>query len=128
MRQSTSKSHAPAPPTQKAVESGTHDVVQASEAEKPRVLPPRPSSNKEYAAGTVIAGKYALIRLLGEGGMGTVWVAKNQALDVHVALKLMHRQLGSTGHGERLAQEARAAASIGHPAIIQVYDFGKTTS
>ncbi|HEY2406234.1 MAG TPA: serine/threonine-protein kinase [Polyangiaceae bacterium] len=79
-----------------------------------------------YGPGALVAGKFQLIRLLGEGGMGSVWVAKNLALDTHVALKLIRAELSRSiaGLGERLLQEARAAARIEHPAIIQVFDFG----
>jgi len=81
-----------------------------------------------YEPGVVVAQKYQLVRILGEGGMGSVWVAKNLALDVHVALKLIRAELAHSvpGLGERLLQEARAAASIEHPAVIQVFDFGLT--
>jgi eukaryotic-like serine/threonine-protein kinase len=79
-----------------------------------------------YDAGAVISGRYELIEVLGEGGMGSVWVAKNRTLDVEVALKLMRADLTDDVQGiaSRMLQEARAAACIGHPAIIQVFDFG----
>jgi eukaryotic-like serine/threonine-protein kinase len=79
-----------------------------------------------YHAGAIIAGRYELIEVLGEGGMGSVWVAKNRTLDVEVALKLMRAELACDVEGiaGRMLQEARAAACIGHPAIIQVFDFG----
>lgn len=81
-----------------------------------------------YAGGALIAGKYQLGQILGEGGMGSVWVAKNRTLDVEVAIKLMRSELTDDvdGIAERMLQEARAAASIGHPSIIQVFDFGFT--
>jgi serine/threonine-protein kinase len=73
-----------------------------------------------------VVGKYQLSAVLGEGGMGSVWLAKNRTLDLDVALKLMRAELAEEvdGVAERMLQEARAAASIGHPAIIQVFDFG----
>jgi serine/threonine-protein kinase len=81
-----------------------------------------------YAPGAVIAQKYELIRMLGEGGMGAVWVARNVALDAHVGLKLIRAEVSRNVPGiqGRLLQEARAAASLGHPAIIRVFDFGTT--
>jgi serine/threonine-protein kinase len=81
-----------------------------------------------YAPGVVVEQKYELVRLLGEGGMGAVWVAKNLTLGVHVALKLMHAEMLQRlpGASERMLQEARAAAAIGHPAIVQIFDFGRT--
>jgi len=82
----------------------------------------------EYEPGVIVAQKFQLVRILGEGGMGSVWVAKNIALDVHVALKLIRAELARSVPGleERLLQEARAAASIGHPGVIKIFDFGLT--
>jgi serine/threonine-protein kinase len=81
-----------------------------------------------YSEGSVVAQKYRLVRVLGEGGMGAVWVAQNLTLGVQVALKLIRSEIEGKvdGLSERLLTEARAAASIGHPAIIQVFDFGLT--
>jgi serine/threonine protein kinase len=90
-------------------------------------IPPRPQqTSRYYAPGEVIGGKYELIRPLGEGGMGSVWLASNRALDSHVALKLLKADLDAADAGERLLQEARAAARIGHRAIVRVFDFGHT--
>jgi serine/threonine-protein kinase len=63
--------------------------------------------------------------LLGEGGMGSVWVARNEALDVDVAIKLI-RCRASEEASDRLLSEARAAARIGHPSIVRVFDFGQS--
>jgi eukaryotic-like serine/threonine-protein kinase len=84
----------------------------------------RPSRN--YGAGTIIADKYELVRPLGEGGMGTVWVARNIALQSHVALKLLRADVTDEDASERLLQEARVAARLDHSAIVRVFDFGQT--
>jgi serine/threonine-protein kinase len=81
---------------------------------------------KVYAPGDVIAGKYRLKSLLGEGGMGAVWVAENTVLDVDIAIKLIRHGVASPEASERLLQEARAAARLEHPSIIKVFDFGAT--
>jgi eukaryotic-like serine/threonine-protein kinase len=80
----------------------------------------------KYVAGDVIVEKYELLRLLGEGGMGAVWLAKNLTLEVEVALKLIRREVATLEASERLLQEARAAAKLGHPSIVRVFDFGVT--
>jgi serine/threonine-protein kinase len=87
-----------------------------------------PLREDRYAPGVVVEQKYTLIRLLGEGGMGSVWVAKNLTLNSLVALKLMRADFAQTvaGAGERMLTEARAAAAIHHPAIVQIFDFGRT--
>lgn len=82
---------------------------------------------KAYQAGETVAGKYQLIELLGEGGMGAVWRAHNVTLDIDVAVKVIRRdEEDSDGPllGDRLLQEARAAARLGHPSIARVFDFG----
>lgn len=89
---------------------------------------PAPISTPEYREGGVIAEKYRLIRKVGEGGMGAVWVAHNEALDVPVAIKFIRAGEETNRHVGRLTQEARAAAKIGHPAILRVFDFGKTSA
>jgi eukaryotic-like serine/threonine-protein kinase len=89
---------------------------------------PVPSREDRYAPGVIVEQKYELIRLLGEGGMGSVWVARNLTLDCLVALKLMRADFAQAvpGAGERMLTEARAAAAIHHPAIVQIFDFGRT--
>jgi eukaryotic-like serine/threonine-protein kinase len=84
--------------------------------------PPR----KEYSAGNVISDKYRLLQLLGEGGMGSVWVAENMALKANVALKLIRADVAETSANERFLSEARLAARLQHSAIVRVFDFGKT--
>ena len=80
----------------------------------------------EYVPGEMIAGKYQLSRLLGEGGMGAVWLARNIALDADVAVKLIRRERATPEAAQRLLQEARAAARLGHPSIVRVFDFGES--
>ena len=91
-------------------------------------MTPGPPGASRYTEGSVVAQKYRLVRILGEGGMGAVWVAQNLTLGVQVALKLIRSEIEGRvdGLSERLLTEARAAASIGHPGIIQVFDFGLT--
>jgi serine/threonine-protein kinase len=86
--------------------------------------PSRPTS--AHGEGDLIAEKYRLVRRLGTGGMGEVWVANNEALGAKVAIKLIGTDYKDKTFVARLAQEAQAAASLGHPAIIRVFDFGKS--
>ncbi len=82
---------------------------------------------RAYAPLDLIANKYELIRPLGEGGMGEVWVALNQLLDVKVAIKFIRTRQGQDAElAKRLLKEARAAARLIDPAIVRVYDFGVT--
>ncbi len=80
-----------------------------------------------YRPGDVIAGKYALQHVLGEGGMGTVWLARNEILEVDVAIKLLRSEFASHAEaGQRFLHEARATAKLKHPNIVQLHDFGTT--
>ena len=79
-----------------------------------------------YAAGDMIASKYRLDSVLGEGGMGEVWRAFNVQLEAPVAIKLIRAGLERELLTKRLKQEARAAAKLGHPAIVRIFDVGET--
>src|SRR5690349_16343084 len=83
-----------------------------------------PATRGEHHPGDVIAERYVLKRLLCEGGMGVVWAAHSKALDVDVAIKLLHGSLADTEGVERMAREAHAVARLGHPAIVRVIDYG----
>jgi serine/threonine protein kinase len=75
--------------------------------------------------GTTIANRYHLVRLLGDGGMGAVYKAADQVLRRFVAIKLLHPNVARNPSSvERFQREARAAAAIGHPNIIDILDFG----
>jgi serine/threonine protein kinase len=68
---------------------------------------------------------FAVVETLGVGGMGTVYKARDLQLDRFVALKLLRRDLGGEeDHKARLQQEARIAAAVSHPCVIQVFDSG----
>src|SRR6195256_1420772 len=72
-------------------------------------------------ADTVIAGRYRLHEGLGPGGMSEVWRAEDLELGRHVALKL----LAPDADTARFEREARAVASLAHPNITQLYDYGE---
>jgi tRNA A-37 threonylcarbamoyl transferase component Bud32 len=77
--------------------------------------------------GDVLGGKYRLDRLIGDGGMGTVYEAEHVLLGVRVAVKVLHSDLARRpGLGERFLQEARVAAQIRSPYVVQVTDVDKT--
>lgn len=78
--------------------------------------------------GRLVAHKYELERLLGEGGMARVWLARNLLLDMPVALKLLRPELVSPETSARLRAEARASAHFAHPAIVRVFDIEETPS
>jgi predicted Ser/Thr protein kinase len=76
---------------------------------------------EDIAPGTVL-GPYAVVRELGRGGMGRVYLATDGRLGRHVALKALSPALTRDPvHRERLGREARAAAALTHPGICTVY-------
>ncbi len=73
-----------------------------------------------------VVGGYRVLHRLGRGGMSEVYLAFHENLRRHVALKVLRQDLvGSEDHHSRFLQEARAAASLVHPNIVQVYDIGE---
>jgi serine/threonine-protein kinase len=93
---------------------------------KTPTVPKANESTAPHKPGDLIASKYRLERLLGEGGMGAVWAAHNLPLDSPVAVKLIRGETDREALALRLQQEARAAARLGHPAIVRVFDIGQT--
>jgi serine/threonine protein kinase len=73
--------------------------------------------------------RYKIVELLGEGGMGAVFKAQDMTLLRDVAIKVMHSQfVRQSDLRERFLQEARTAARLRHPSIVQVHDFGQEKS
>jgi serine/threonine protein kinase len=73
--------------------------------------------------GMMIAGKYRLSRMIGQGGMGSVFAAENTLTGKQVAIKCMHRQVARTPDAaQRFLREAKASARIRHPNVVDVYD------
>src|SRR5438067_5942246 len=68
-------------------------------------------------------GPYRIVRKLGEGGMGVVYAAEDERLNRAVAIKTI-REAGDTIVRERFMREARAAASLSHPNVCQLFDIG----
>ncbi|WP_300760563.1 Stk1 family PASTA domain-containing Ser/Thr kinase [uncultured Bifidobacterium sp.] len=87
-------------------------------------------SEAPYAPeGQVIEGRYRVVSRIADGGMATVYQAVDERLGRTVAIKIMHTQLAQGPHRdqfvERFHREARSAAAIANPHIVQVYDTGE---
>ena len=73
--------------------------------------------------GALFAGRYRIIRRLGQGGMARVFLAQDESLHREVAIKVLADRHSDDPHFiERFQREARAAARLNHPNIVQVYD------
>ncbi|NMC72321.1 MAG: serine/threonine protein kinase, partial [Myxococcales bacterium] len=94
--------------------------------------PPAPPGGPAPVAGaigvgTVLDDKYRLVRLLGKGGVGEVYEAVHELIGLRVAVKLIRFEYASNAElNQRFLQEARAAAAVGHPGIVQIHDVGRT--
>jgi serine/threonine protein kinase len=76
--------------------------------------------------GDTLGERFRLVDKIGEGGMGVVWLARDERLNIDVALKVLHGALlGDEHSAARLRNEARAAAKIAHPGICRVLDVGE---
>ncbi|GGN37646.1 protein kinase [Streptomyces fuscichromogenes] len=80
------------------------------------------------ATGRVVAGRYELSTLIGQGGMGQVWTAYDQRLDRRVAVKLLRPDKVAGAEAEelrrRFLRECRVTAQVDHPGLVTVHDAG----
>lgn len=87
------------------------------------------AATSQEPQGRMIEGRYRVIRKIAEGGMATVYEAEDTRLERRVAIKIMHMQLAQGAHREqfveRFHREAKSAAAIANPHIVQVYDTGE---
>jgi tRNA A-37 threonylcarbamoyl transferase component Bud32 len=75
---------------------------------------------------TTVAGRYKVIKLLGEGGMGQVYLAEHSAIEKRIALKVLRAEYAHKGDiVTRFQQEAISASRIKHPNVLDVFDFGQ---
>src|SRR3984885_3954853 len=89
--------------------------------------PPPSSSTPEegrFPAGTVLAGRYRILGLLGHGGMGEVYRAHDQILNQAVALKFLAHDRMDEAALTRFRNEVRIARQVSHPNVCRVYDIG----
>ncbi len=75
----------------------------------------------------LVAGKYELLRLIGRGGMGSVWEGRHTSLGTHVAIKFIEKEYADNEEArKRFDNEARAAAALQSKHAIQIHDHGVT--
>lgn len=79
----------------------------------------------KLSAGVVVSGRYDLLRLLGTGGMGSVWLARDTSLDTTCALKFIDEGMLENDEARaRFEREAKAAAQIRSPNVVDVFEYG----
>src|SRR5207302_3684409 len=81
------------------------------------------------STGQLVAARYRLVNRIAVGGMGEVWQASDTRLDRTVAVKVLKAELsGDAEFLHRFRTEARTTASLNHPGIAAVHDYGETTA
>ena len=80
----------------------------------------------EVSEGSVVDGRYRVLRRIGSGGMADVWLAEDTHLQRQVALKVLHRRFAQDREFvERFRREAERAAGLQHPNVVAVFDRGE---
>lgn len=103
--------------------SGRGRASLSSSGEREKELPPE----EDKLIGRVLAGKFRLDSLLGEGAMGRIYRARQLLLDKDVAIKVLHQHLGGEDRvARRFHREAKAASRLSHTNSVQILDFGNT--
>ena len=96
------------------------DTDLSARASTPGDEPGRPSTTR----GTVIAGRYVVVRLLGRGGMASVYLAHDRLVDRPVALKILRRELANSVAMERFTREIGVIGRLRHAHIVPLHDSG----
>jgi len=79
--------------------------------------------------GKLVDGRYEVLSVIGEGGMGTVYEVRHKALGKRFALKALRKDLALDAEiAARFIQEARTAAAVSHPGLVEITDFGRLES
>ncbi|MHC4740392.1 MAG: serine/threonine-protein kinase [Planctomycetota bacterium] len=108
------------------------DIDKAHEDDSQRAIPTSATPPSGFVAPgpEQLADKFPqleILQLLGKGGMGAVYKARQKQLDRIVALKILPAEVGqSEAFAERFTREARSLAKLNHPRIVSVFDFGQT--
>ena len=90
-----------------------------------RHTPPAATDPPRFVPGTILAGRYRLVALLGKGGMGEVFRADDLSLDQTVALKFLPEGLVRNGPMlERFHREVRIGRRVSHQHVCRIHDIG----
>ena len=79
-------------------------------------------ARSEIPPDTLLGGKIRLIKRIGRGGMGDVWIARNEATQAELAVKTLQRAERSPVNDERFRREARLSATISHRNVVRVFN------
>ncbi|MCZ7683818.1 MAG: serine/threonine protein kinase [Sandaracinaceae bacterium] len=99
----------------------------ADARERDDLLLEEPDRDDSGLTGTVVGGRYRILRELARGGLGRVYEARHVELERVVAVKVLLEEVARNAEAiKRFQREAQTASQIGHPNIVDVHDFGRT--
>jgi serine/threonine protein kinase len=102
-------------------------MIASSDAGVPAVVTTTPSGVVGDLIGTTLLGRYRVIKKLGEGGMGTVYLGEHATIGKKFAVKVLSYEYAHKDDlRERFLQEARAASMISQENVVEITDFGDT--
>src|SRR5207302_7624975 len=82
------------------------------------------ATSREFASGQRVFGRYTLVKVLGRGGMGIVWLARDEELERDVALKFIpDLMIQDRAVFDQLKHETKRSLELTHPHIVRIYDF-----
>ena len=82
------------------------------------------ATSREFASGQKVFGRYTLVRVLGRGGMGIVWLARDEELEREVALKFLPElMIQDHAVSDQLRRETKRCLELTHPHIVRIHDF-----
>src|SRR5258708_14847699 len=82
------------------------------------------ATSRDFAGGQKIFGRYRLVKVLGQGGMGIVWLARDEELEREVALKFLpDLMIQDRAVIDQLKRETKRCLELTHPHIVRIYDF-----
>jgi len=101
-------------------------VAAAARALAIPVTPPSSENTLQRMLELALGQQYEIVRPLGQGGMGAVYLARERSLERFVAIKVLRPELAEAHDGrERFRREARIAAQLSHPGIVPLHTFGE---
>ncbi len=116
----------PAPSTiSQRLPHGLDAIIKRALAKKPEERYSSAAEMAEALRSLRFANRYQILREIGRGGMGVVYLARDPLLERDVAIKVITPDLLSAEAEERFKREARVVAKMDHPAIVSIYDIGE---